>query len=102
MTLIDKNRSDLCLSCLACCKTLRIPYAGDVSIESVSFYKARGIKLVEVMEGGRRRIYAILDHICPKLTEMGCSIYPVRPRSCRLFDGSKDWQTSKVCAWNKE
>jgi Fe-S-cluster containining protein len=99
--LTDKEKSDLCLGCLKCCTLLRIPYAGDVSRESVSFYSARGMKFVEVMEGGRRRIYLTFEHKCPQLTNLGCKIYPVRPRSCRLFDGSKDWQVRDACLWNK-
>lgn len=101
--LTDAEKSQLCLGCLACCRQLRFPlphgHADDP--DTVKFYRARGVRIVEAMEGGRRRVYASIDVACPKLTELGCSIYPVRPRACREFDGSLDFETKSFCKWKE-
>lgn len=102
MALTDKEKSDLCLGCLKCCKQIRIPFGGPVDMDTVKFYKARGIRFIEIREGGRRQVYVTMKMDCPNLTDLGCKIYPVRPRACQVFDGSIDPEMKSVCAWNKE
>ena len=102
MALTDKEKSDLCLSCLKCCTQIRIPFSGSIDNDTYKFYKARGIKFIEISGGGRRQVYVTMKMQCPQLTDLGCKIYPVRPRACREFRGDIDPEMITSCLWLEE
>ena len=102
MNLSQEEKSRRCVMCQKCCRQMRFPlphgYADDR--DTLSFFKARGIKVIENMEGGQRRSWVTIKMDCPHITSLGCDIYPVRPRVCQTFDGSVDWEIGPQCLWN--
>ena len=90
-----KEKQDLCLACLKCCKELwkHTVFAND-SLGSIEFFEARG----HVVEPSPQGVLVIkLKEECPHLTEKGCDIYENRPYVCKIYDGRKD---HPECLWH--
>lgn len=96
MALTEKEKSDFCLRCLECCKTLF--FGIPVSKIAVDFYKARGLKIHKTGDAN----FVEIPSDCPNLTSFGCKIYPTRPEACMDYDGSRHPIMKDRCLWNKE
>jgi len=95
---IEKKKSELCMSCLECCKWIifTVPY----SVNAFQYYMARGCRVMDV--GRSRYIQVLVPSICPQLNEIfGCAIYENRPEACRLYDGRKDPFLKDICKWSE-
>jgi Fe-S-cluster containining protein len=95
--LSEEKKSELCLKCLYCCKSLYIPL--PVNIDYIRFYRdVRGIQL----KFFNFEPWLIVEHPCQHLTPKGCSIYKTRPNACSVFDGRKDMFYPEKCLWTQE
>ena len=92
----EKER--LCLKCQHCCRVVSHKIIPDPN--GMEFYKAR--KLQVIHDAGKNETWLIIPHICPKLTDKGCSIYSHRPYSCQAFDGRLHPASMEKCIWPKE
>jgi Fe-S-cluster containining protein len=88
----------LCLKCRYCCTVIAFRIS-PIDPNGIEFYTARGFKIIHSV--GKGETWVVVPHICPKLTENGCSIYSKRPYSCVVFDGRKHPTTEKKCLWPK-
>lgn len=101
---LEKRKSELCLSCMECCKWLRFDCMAKDKRQATlmaEFYKTRGcdVKLNKISQ-----MYTVIVNVpvkCPYLTEKGCSIYENRPNACRNYDGRKDVMIADKCKWNE-
>lgn len=95
----EKRKQELCLQCMECCKVLAFPALYCTSNRNfVEFYRARECAIIATDSLPT----VIVESVCPKLTEEGCSIYNKRPRWCREYDGRLDPVMKHVCLWGKE
>jgi Fe-S-cluster containining protein len=68
--------------CTECCSNFGVPSRTRVEDERIrGFLREQGRELGQA-EGLR----------CPYVTEAGCSIYPVRPLTCRMYGSSVNYQ----------
>jgi Fe-S-cluster containining protein len=68
--------------CTECCREFGIPCRTRVEDERFKAYlKEKGMRLGEAV-----------GTTCPYVTETGCSVYPVRPFTCRLYGGSVNYR----------
>jgi Fe-S-cluster containining protein len=95
--LTEKRKSELCLQCLECCKVLL--FIMDFNVMVAKFYTTHGCTIHKV---GEQQMYIEVPRMCQHLTAFGCSIYPVRPEACRLYDGGTHAIIKTRCLWNKE
>ena len=97
---LEKEKSDLCLTCLACCKALAIPTPYVYSnAEFKEFYRVRGCGIVPVT--GEEFSLVWLRIACPHLTIEGCDIYEDRPEWCKKYDGRLDPLMKDICKWEE-
>jgi len=92
---MSKNNNNICLECLECCKNISF----DLEIKGSyylyeQFAAIRNIKIITVKDN---RVYFLLYHPCPQLTDEGCKIYIKRPEVCRIYDGRLDPALAKIC-----
>jgi len=104
MNNIEKKKSELCMSCLECCKWMifTVPYSVNTlkAFYANQYYLARGCRVVDV--GHSRYVQVLVPSICPQLNEdFGCMIYENRPEACRLYDGRKDPFLKNICKWSE-
>ena len=92
-----KSKSDLCLSCMRCCKKVAImTNYRFIDAHAMDFYNARGLTCVNLVG----MLAIVLEEACPYLGDSGCKIYNDRPKWCRTYDGRLDPLTD--CAWEGE
>ena len=98
------RKSELCLSCLECCKWLRFDCGGRTEKEAKAmsnFYTVRGCQTKIVQLVDYYLLVVLVPTICPFLSQKGCSRYDTRPPACRHYDGRKDIMISDVCKWKE-
>lgn len=67
--------------CTECCRNFGVPSRTRVEDERIRQYlQARGLGLQQAKET-----------TCPYVSDSGCSIYPVRPLTCRLYGTSPNY-----------
>ena len=101
---IDQRKSQLCLSCLECCKWLRFDCAAKDAEQAEAmrtFYTTRGcdVRLVKISE--MTLVVVNVPIHCPHLTASGCNIYSRRPPACKNYDGRKDLMMQDICKWKE-
>ncbi len=68
--------------CTECCREFGIPCRTRVEDERFKAYlRANGMELGQAV-----------GTTCPYVTENGCSVYPVRPFTCRLYGASVNYR----------
>jgi Fe-S-cluster containining protein len=93
-----KEKSDLCLNCLACCKKFGVPMSYETYASDKKFYQFRSEKVIPLIPG--IAVLLVLNDTCKFLTDKGCSVYSDRPDACRIYDGRKDLIMREKCKWN--
>lgn len=96
--LTEEKKSELCLKCLYCCKSLYVPV--DLDLGELNFYK--NLRGCEIKFSDFRPFLILNNHPCQHLTTKGCAIYQKRPMDCALFDGRKDRFHPEKCLWTQE
>ena len=99
----EKQR--LCLECMECCKVTGIPlgYVSDDRLkEWREFYETRDARIILDLRYSSICYLMVLPIRCKYLDdEKGCTIYPKRPMTCRLFDGLEDPIVGHKCKWKE-
>ena len=68
--------------CRTCCQDFGVPSRTRAEDERIrAFLKKKSLQFVEAK-----------GNTCPYLNESGCSIYPVRPLTCRLYGTSVNYR----------
>ena len=100
--LTEERKSELCLECLECCKSLTFMFGSEkrdaVSKMTMEFYATRGCTVHNIEE----MFFVEVPNKCPHLSAFGCAIYAERPMACRLYDGRKHPVIRQRCLWMKE
>lgn len=95
----EKRKSELCLSCLECCKYLTFALPSDVwGSRLQTFYYARGCKIWPTGNVVRMLVPSVCQHLN---LSSGCGVYEDRPIVCREYDGRGDVFLKDTCKWNK-
>jgi Fe-S-cluster containining protein len=67
--------------CVECCRNFGVPSRTKVEDERIREYlRTHGMELKQAM-----------GITCPYVSEKGCTIYPVRPLTCRLYGTSPNY-----------
>lgn len=82
----------ICIKCQWCCKHIYIPMLCR-DPETLHLMLVRGFEL----RTHDMVTYAIVEQRCDHLTDKGCSVYNMRPKACREYDGRMDWFHSEMC-----
>ncbi len=97
-TLLEEQKSQLCLSCQACCKLSYVEVSQNLQNQpNLTFLSFKGFEFFTQGE----HLFLILKKPCQHLTPKGCKVYAERPQACKGFDGRKDPLIAKQCLWNK-
>ncbi len=91
----QKTKSELCIECQECCKTIKMPNTGFLSFHARTLYEARGFTIST--EDGN--VFIVIPHTCQHLTPEGCAIYNTRPQACKVYDGRTDPTVN--CRWKE-
>ena len=96
---IEKLKSELCLSCMECCKSIIVPtfpsYVQEPSLAKL--LEMRNVKYSVTNMGP----FLLIPSACKFLTDKGCKIYDKRPDVCRNYDGRNIPMMKGICKWNK-
>jgi Fe-S-cluster containining protein len=71
--------------CTECCREFGIPCRTRIEDERFRAY----------LEENGMELGQAVGTTCPYVTETGCSVYPVRPFTCRLYGASVNYR----CKW---
>lgn len=94
----DAEKSRLCRLCGSkCCKMVYLPL-NIVGSEELAFYRLRGFEFITIGD----RLFTVIHKACQKFKNNSCSIYPLRPQACKVYDGREDELLKEVCLWPKK
>jgi len=87
------KRPLVCQKCGMCCKRLShviyYPDRREIEVESIEeikeFLGIRYYEILEELENQIEGVNAVMVNPCPFLRDGKCTVYPVRPASCRPF-----------------
>jgi len=68
--------------CTECCRSFGVPSRTPLEDERIRTYLASQGRTIGQAQGTR----------CPYVSDAGCTIYPVRPLTCRLFGVSANYR----------
>jgi len=98
----NKNASEICVQCQACCKKIGVYSANPYTEENKEFYEARGAKVTKRIGNNIEYMFLDFPFPCPNLDPIkGCLIYNTRPKVCKEYPVD-DSQLVEDCELHKQ
>jgi Fe-S-cluster containining protein len=82
----NKTKSEICIKCQECCKTVGVYSAHPYTPEIREFYEVRGAKVSQRTIFDETLTFIEFPFPCPNLDPIkGCLIYDTRPEVCKGY-----------------